>query len=145
MEEKKYRDLIYRGYLKDIKARQLFSNNEKERKIIVRYVKRNYISSLPQNRSAKILDLGCGMGHYLYALKCLGYNNLVGVDTSISNVKFCRSQGLNVIKEDALTYLKSHLDEFDGIIFNDVIEHFDKSEIIEILFAIKGALRSRGG
>lgn len=145
MTEKTYRDLIYKGYLKDIKTRQMFSSNEKERKMIIRYVKRNYLSSLPKNRNAKILDLGCGMGHYLYALKALGYKNIIGVDTSSSNVEFCLSQGLNVVKEDALTYLKDHPEEFEGIIFNDVIEHFDKNEIVDVLFAIKGALHSRGG
>ncbi|MBK8637485.1 MAG: class I SAM-dependent methyltransferase [Chromatiaceae bacterium] len=37
---------------------------------------------LPTDRSAAILDVGCGHGNFLFMLEQLGYRNLEGVDMS---------------------------------------------------------------
>lgn len=142
--ERLYRNKIYKNYLKEIKKRQAFSSYEKERQMIIKYVKRNYIKLLPQNKNAEILDLGCGMGHYLFALQKLGYLNLTGIDISNSNVKFCQSQGLPVLQYDITDYLENCNKQYDAIIFNDVIEHMTKEEIMKTLFLIKKVLK-RGG
>ena len=68
-------------------------------------VKDSYISSklpkvildiLPNNKNCEILDIGCGLGQYLYGLQKLGYSNCKGIDKSADAVQYCRTQGLNV-------------------------------------------------
>lgn len=74
--------------------------------MIEKYMVRNYLKYLPKDKNAHILDLGCGMGHYIYALKKMGYCNVAGVDASESNVKFCVSHHMNVVQDDIVNYLQ---------------------------------------
>lgn len=101
-----YREIIYANYKEDLSERQAFSSFEKERKMIGKYIKRNYLRYLPKDKNARILDLGCGMGHYIYALKKIGYSNVAGVDASESNVRFCLSHHMNVVQDNIVNYLK---------------------------------------
>lgn len=112
--------------------------------MISKYVKRNYLRYFPTKRDAKILDLGCGMGHYMAALKEMGYSNVEGVDISETNVRFCIDDGLSVVCQDIREWLGNHKNLYDIIIFNDVIEHFKKEEIMPLLGMIKESLRDGG-
>ena len=38
-----------------------------------RYFKLNYENYLPKNKNARIVDLGCGIGHFLFYLKKSNY------------------------------------------------------------------------
>lgn len=92
-----------------------------------------------------MLDVGCGMGHFLYYLKNKGFKHAIGIDVSPEQVSWCRQNSLNVeYIENTLNYLKLHLNEFDMIIMHDVIEHFKKDEIVSILVALKNALKQGG-
>jgi SAM-dependent methyltransferase len=53
---------------------------------------------LPDDRSRKILDVGCGFGQTMNALKSLGYENVRGVDISDEAVRHCKTLGLHVDK-----------------------------------------------
>lgn len=139
-----YRDYLYVNYKDDLEKNKIFKTVEKERKAIEKYMKRNYKKYIPENKNASILDLGCGMGNYLYVLKKWGYTNLNGVDLSQSNVDFCIENGIKCEQADALEHLKKNENTFDLIIFNDVIEHFTKNEMYIILIAMKKALRDGG-
>ena len=44
---------------------------------------------LPENLNDKILDIGCGCGHFLYYLNNKGYTNFSGIDISAQQVKYC--------------------------------------------------------
>jgi len=57
------------GYLKGIQSRMLA---------------RKYAGWLPRDRGARILDLGCGSGGFLMALRGLGYGELTGIDRNPS-------------------------------------------------------------
>ena len=52
--------------------------------------------------------------------------------------------GLNVVCEDAKEYLDRHKNKYDIIIFNDVIEHFKKEEVMPLLDSIKESLKDGG-
>lgn len=57
-----------------------------------------YYDALPQNKNAKILDLGCGMGFCLYWLKRKGYENIIGIDLSAEMVEVAKKKtNANVI------------------------------------------------
>lgn len=144
MEQRKYRSYIYGNYKETLETNRIYRNINKERTMIKKYIAQNYIKHLPSNKNVKILDLGCGMGYYLYALQELGYNNCYGVDLSEENINFCKENGIACEKTDILEFLRGHHGEFDVIIFNDVIEHFTKDEIFEILIEMKSALKEKG-
>lgn len=51
-----------------------------------KYFKKNYLKHLPESKESKILDIGCGMGHFLYFLEKEGYKNYLGIDISKENI-----------------------------------------------------------
>lgn len=61
---------------------------KKEFALYYRYFKKNYNSLLPMDKEAKILDVGCGIGHFLNFLKEEGYGNTLGIDISKECVNF---------------------------------------------------------
>ena len=107
-----------------------------------------YDPYLPKNKNARILDFGCGVGHFLYFLKKMGYNNFIGIDISPQQVDFVRKYITNnVILADGFDFLKEALrerDYFDVIVLNDVIEHIPKVKILELLKLMFYVLKSGG-
>lgn len=108
-----------------------------------RYFKKNYLKHMPKSKDAKILDIGCGMGHFLYFLEAEQYKNYLGIDISRENVDFCREKGFNVELNDLSSFLEDGKD-FDLIVINDVVEHFNKETILKILRSVKTNLKDSG-
>jgi len=124
----------------------LHTGKDKEFKIFYKYYKKNYLRHLPKNKHAKILDIGCGTGHFLYFLKKSGYKKYSGIDLSEEAIKFCKKKKLasTIIKADAESYLKKSQTKYDVIIMNDVIEHIPKNNIVKLLSLIKKQLSKNG-
>lgn len=80
-----------------------------------------------------VLDIGCGRGEFLELLRdngIIGY----GIDIDEIMVDFCRSNGFDVEKTDAIAYLEKLEDKsLDGIIIDQVIEHLDPNYLIKLL------------
>lgn len=110
------------------------------------YLKRLVKRHFPSDRPARILDLGCGYGALLVALREAGYTNFAGVDVSPEQVKASRSLGeFDVSCGDLLTYLRAQSSEsFDVISALDVLEHFTREELLTLLDEVARVLR-RGG
>lgn len=89
----------------------------------------------PENKEAKIVDLGCGVGGYLNAVKKAGYKNIEGVDASPEEVAVAHRLGLIEIKQqDLFSYLgKCANDSVDVILLLDVLEHLKKHEVIHFM------------
>ena len=96
------------------------------------------------SRDAPILELGCGAGLMLNYLRHAGFINMRGIDISADQVAEAVSRGFQVLQADALEYLPQHEDQFDVIVAMDVIEHFKKEELLELLRAVLGALKPGG-
>ncbi|MFH1062927.1 MAG: class I SAM-dependent methyltransferase [Candidatus Omnitrophota bacterium] len=104
-----------------------------------------YASYLPEKKDAKILDVGCGGGHFLYYLRHKGYNNFMGIDISAQQVKFCQEKiKAEIINEDAFEFLGKHKQEFDLIAAHDILEHIKKERVIEFLKLTHAALKPGG-
>lgn len=100
---------------------------------------------LPQNKKAKILDAGCGHGSVVYFLQQQGYENVIGIDISQEQIAVGQKLGVKNIKvADIRQYLDNYKNEFDLISLLDVLEHFDKNEILPVLGKIHKALRPGG-
>jgi 2-polyprenyl-3-methyl-5-hydroxy-6-metoxy-1,4-benzoquinol methylase len=109
-----------------------------------RYYRLNYLPHLPEDKNARVLDIGCGMGHFLEFLIACGYKNGVGIDRSDEVVKYCSSRSLQVEKTDGLEHLAARPNTYDAIVMNDIVEHFTKSEIFDLISAGYEALRPNG-
>ncbi|MBW8049029.1 MAG: methyltransferase domain-containing protein [Cytophagales bacterium] len=107
-------------------------------------LKNEIIPLLPANKNIRILDIGCGYGGLLLLLQQSGYKNTEGIDISEEQVKIAKELGLKNIKQtDMVAYLESNNDKFDVIIGIDIIEHFNKPELISLLEKIKRSLKTK--
>jgi SAM-dependent methyltransferase len=89
---------------------------------------------------ASVLELGCGQGFMLRYLSSAGFTNLTGIDISAEQVERAQANGFNVIQADAFDYLKKNAGQFEIIVAIDMIEHFKKEELFELLQLIHNAL-----
>lgn len=99
---------------------------------------------LPEDKSAKIVDLACGGGKLLYFFKRMGYTNITGVDISPEQVKLARQVTPDVEEANVLDWLESHPASFDLITGLDIIEHFHKPEVLRFLDACCSTLKPDG-
>ena len=109
-----------------------------------KYFKKNYSKHLPEDKDLKILDIGCGMGHFLYFLEKEDYKDYIGIDISKENIEFCKEKGLNVRLSNVFDFLAEKTVPFHVIVMNDIIEHFNKQEIIRILELVNKNLVENG-
>jgi 2-polyprenyl-3-methyl-5-hydroxy-6-metoxy-1,4-benzoquinol methylase len=111
---------------------------------IARHYLEWYGGFLPPDKNAKILDVGCGMGHFLYFLEAEGYKNYCGIDSSAEQVQFVRKNLTSrVIVADIFDYLNAS-GSFEVIVANDVLEHIPKDRTLELLTLAHDSLE-RGG
>jgi len=100
---------------------------------------------LPQNKGAAILDAGCGYGEIVYWLRESGFKNAIGVESDLKQIAVAENLGINgILNGDFRKFLKDEGNSYDCIIARDVIEHFDKDEVLEILDIFWSALKNEG-
>ena len=101
---------------------------------------------LPADRTAPILDFGCGLGHVLQFLQHQGYSQTTGIDISTSQIDFCHEQGLTqaTLVDDSITFLQQSPNHYAAILAIDVFEHLPKAIVIPTLQAAYSALRPGG-
>ncbi len=79
---------------------------------------------LGETRPLEILDIGCGTGANLQALKQFG--NTTGSDVSLAAVQYCHSRGLvEVVQQTDANRLPFDSGRFDLVTCLDVIEHIE--------------------
>jgi 2-polyprenyl-3-methyl-5-hydroxy-6-metoxy-1,4-benzoquinol methylase len=111
-----------------------------------KFYEKNIGEFLPINRTDKILDIGVGLGHFLYFLNKKGYQNISGVDISAETVNYVKEKYSFPVAlvTDTIDFLKKHKSKFNAIYCFDVIEHIPKNEHLRFLRAIKMALGDGG-
>jgi SAM-dependent methyltransferase len=111
----------------------------------IAYYHRILAPHLPANKSAPILDIGCGSGLLLQALKELGYSNLRGVELDAGQAEQARARGFNVERtDDTAAWLRSQPSQFDFALATDVIEHIPTAAQIAFVSAIQQSLATNG-
>lgn len=101
---------------------------------------------LPTDRSAVILDLGCGHGALIYFLREAGYDNVQGVDVSPEQVAEAGRLGIEGIRQGDLQEALRALPSLsqDVVIGFDVIEHFSKDELLPLVDEVFRVLKPDG-
>jgi 2-polyprenyl-3-methyl-5-hydroxy-6-metoxy-1,4-benzoquinol methylase len=100
---------------------------------------------LPGRMDAKIVDVGCGDGSLVWWMRSVGYNQAEGIEISEELVEIARGLGIgNVRQADLRKFLRAKRGVYDVIILRDVLEHFRKEEIIEILKLCRRAMADAG-
>jgi SAM-dependent methyltransferase len=88
-----------------------------------------------------IVDIGCGRGELLAALKEQGVKAR-GVDMNPAMVELCRGRGLDVEVGDGLSYLERQGDaSIGGLVAVQVVEHFEPAYLMRFLEAAHHKMR----
>jgi SAM-dependent methyltransferase len=96
------------GWLKGIQSQQLVSR---------------YQRWLPADKDSPILDLGCGSGQFLKALRRRGYTHLTGADRNPALGSYFEGTGIHFLPIDLEPDF--HLEaRYQTIVLNYVLEHF---------------------
>ncbi len=136
-----YRKILYDKYLSSVNVSEEemetnFSQNINLHKEILK--------NLPENKEAKIIDLGCGYGTFLNALSKMGYKNLFGLEIGKEQNEFLNKKGFKIYNQDLVEFLRVTDEKFDCITLFDVLEHFKKDELVEIVSLLKKRLTKDG-
>ena len=133
------RSRLYEGY---VSSGQAGTGTELGRNSFLEALVRNHA---PANRDANIVDLGCGSGALIGALKTLGYRNIRGFDASDEQVKLAHSLGRHeVLQGDLLQMLRLQNADVDAVFALDVLEHLTRDELLVALDSVWAALRPGG-
>lgn len=151
---------------KDFRGTSMFERDDFMPRILGRYVsthmavkdaaeglakRRPYLDRLvhehfPPNRTASILDLGCGHGAILWAARRAGYANAAGIDASPEQIAMAKDLGIDGVKlGDLLPSLAAAADDsLDCIVLFDLYHYFSRATQAWIAFEVRRALKPGG-
>ncbi|MFM9888707.1 MAG: class I SAM-dependent methyltransferase [Burkholderiales bacterium] len=93
------------------------------------------------DRGLPILDVGCGTGHFVHALRELGFGQVVGIDASREQIAVAVKRALPVEQiDDAAHWLARNAGRMGAIFALDLIEHIPAADQIAFLRAARTAL-----
>lgn len=143
---KNYRSIFYKNYFSEKTNKGSATLNDRN---LASWMKATILRIkiwLPQNKSIKVLDIGCGYGNLLTAFKNAGYNNLTGIDISEEQIKNAKelNENINFICSDLISFLNTSNEKYDLITAFDVLEHLDKEEALTSLELIYNNLNEGG-
>ena len=146
MSGTQYRDVLYANYHTNQSGRASLTDAQSLFKREKKQFEREILSQLrPVSKDARIFDMGCGSGSLIAALKEAGYHQVSGMDLSEEQVKMAHGMGVSeVMLGDAMQYLRDTPEGFDVITGMDIIEHFTKDELVELLQLIQRKLKAGG-
>lgn len=100
---------------------------------------------LPEDRATTTVDIGCGYGFALRALRNQGFTNLQGVEVSPQQASRCNSAGFIVaVTANSQSWLEERRGAFGMILLLDVLEHLPPTDQIPLLRAIYNSLLPGG-
>jgi len=142
--ESDYRDRLYRAYVSAPTGARASGGAASEAPSP--YLERLVRQSFPRDRDSAILDLGCGSGGLLRVLGGHGYRNVTGVDVSAEQVAEAQRLGTPGVRCDDLLGALASMPErtLDVVVAFDVLEHFQKAEVLELIDHVRRVLRAGG-
>lgn len=108
-------------------------------------LRRQVLPLLPLDRTARMVDVGCGSGELVSLLGQEGYRHVIGVDTSAEQVALAAERGIAGVRlGDLFETLESEEGRLDAVIALDVLEHFTPANAIRVLDHVARALKPGG-
>ena len=139
-----YRKRCYENYL-TTHWNYSHTLSKKEYELFAKVSKKRFKNILPTDKRAKIIDVACGAGHFLYFIQNQGYTNTKGIDLSLEQLDAAQKVGVkNLQRVDLFEYLPKHEEKFDMVIANDIIEHLTKEETMTFLDLLYSSLLPGG-
>lgn len=139
------RQRIYQSYVSARKTRlapPTLAGLKPRMPYLGRIIRRHF----PQDRSIVVLDLGCGHGAFAHALHKAGYQNVRGVDASSEQVAEATRLGIEGVQEGDVMQILEETEpaSVDVALSFDLIEHFAKTELIQLVDSVHRVLRPGG-
>jgi len=104
-----------------------------------RYIK--FLDGL--RKSGSILEIGCGDGSFIKALKNVGYENVIGIDPSPTYSAV--DPTLSIFQTDAISFFSDKTyGPFDAILMLDVIEHIPPENLSFLVSLLHDNLSDSG-
>lgn len=138
-----YRSIIYQKYTES-QSPGLLTFTDSDFRSNSRAIDARINAWLPVEKSIKCLDVACGAGQMVFFLNEKGYNNIWGVDISPQQVDIAKRFSPNIHLGDAIAFLENNKNSFEFITAIDIIEHFNKDELLHFLKALSNALKPGG-
>jgi len=100
----------------------------------------------PHDKEVSVIDIGCGYGAFVNLMKELDYHSTLGIDASPEMIKVSKKLNIKDIhQKDIMTFLKNCDNEsFEVVTAIDVIEHFSRQELFELLFQLNRIIKKGG-
>src|SRR6266851_4742596 len=95
-------------------------------------------------RSAPVLEIGCGAGALLAYLERRGFSHATGIDISAEQIARARERGVQAECGDAFDFLERNPQGFAAIMAVDVLEHFAREELVRLAPLLHQALQPGG-
>ncbi|GAB4355485.1 MAG: hypothetical protein Kow006_21850 [Gammaproteobacteria bacterium] len=140
-----YRQRIYSSYVQG-RQNTLAPSSREDLRPREPYLKNLIRKHFPADRSATVLDLGCGHGALIHFLRESGYRNVSGIDGSPEQVAVARRLGIEGVEEgDLREVLKAQgTASLDVVVAFDVIEHFKREELLAFADEVLRVLKPGG-
>jgi len=142
----KYRETLYKNYHTNQSGRASLTDAKslfvREK---IRFAKEilPIITDLPKD--IQIVDMGCGSGSLVSLLVDNNFSEVTGVDLSNEQVELAKQLGVsNVIQGDIIEWLNNQKTKMDLVLGMDIIEHFTKDELVDLLLGVKKHLKPGG-
>lgn len=141
----RYREKIYSYYVEawTSNVRPIALSDLNRRKPTMEMIIKEFF---PKDKSAKIVDLGCGHGTLIYFAQQAGYQNISGVDTSRQQIELGQKFGIqNLKQQDIFQFLKDcPQGSLDMVTTIDVMEHLSRDEFLDFAEIVYRALKPEG-
>lgn len=140
-----YRKILYTAYHQTQAGRSQVKTGIQLLEEQKYYLNQEFALLLPPNKEAQILDIGCGYGAFVSLMYDLGYKAAKGIDLSEDQINTGRSMGIEGLEVAELKdYLVRENKQWDCITGLDIIEHFSKDELVDLLLLLKKSLKPGG-
>jgi len=141
---KNYREKIYKYYSSN-SGRNLAPQTVDGFKVREPFFDKIIKNYFPKDKDIKILEIGCGYGSFGFCIQNAGYKNYIGIDGSQEQVEEAKRLGINIKLGNLVEYLKNTKDNsLDLLIAIDVIEHFTKEELSDLVDEFYRVLKKDG-
>lgn len=104
------------------------------------FYRHNYLKYVPEDRNARILVISCGPGYFVNTLVKHGYQNVIGIDSFESKVKYGQQHGLDCRTERAFPFLATRKEALDAIFCEQELNHLTKKEMLIFLRLVRESL-----